>query len=309
MAQQASSTPSIRDWLSLALPAAPFVYPTKERVPSSNRMYTSLVEDLPVLAHLSAERDRLMRNGLAATKPVVLDAFHVLAIEANLQHFFNLSLIYCLPVVILPHIPFTRVTPRNGSIHALKSYTPNYTVFKDYTNALSCFYISNFELVLIEFVINRSNNITSLNNIIARAESEVSSPMQKIPFRGKPAPNKRRFTHSTTGLAVSPSNHYQHKRSSTIAKAIENNTPAVSLPELPSSIPEQPSPQTPKLKSKHPYSSNAYVLSTPASKGGDVILEQWAPALFGFITLAKLVDERGGKNISARQLSLQDYFI
>ncbi|KAI3343730.1 hypothetical protein F4824DRAFT_440885 [Ustulina deusta] len=403
MAQQASSTPSIRDWLSLALPAAHFVYPTKERVPSSNRMYTSLVEsikvqewhearDLPVLAHLGAERDRPMRNGLAATKPVVLDAFHVLAIEANLQHFFNLSLIYCvnlalhciyqLPVVILPHIPFTRVTPRDGSIHALKSYTPDYTVFKghvgqnpalltdhdaslvvgdvklygeaaakdqvDYTDALSwsdlgqllwycvCrktrfgFCVSDFELVLMEFVVNRSDNITSLNNVMARAESEVSSPVQGIPFRGKPAPNKRRFTNSTTGSAVSPSDRHQHKRGGAVAEAVESDAPAASSPELPSSISEQPSPRTPELESKHPYSSDAYVPSTPgeisaqtlqdlASEGGDVIvrllsfrlreLEQWAPALFGFITLAKLVDERGEKNISARQLSLQDYFI
>ncbi|GAW26457.1 hypothetical protein SAMD00023353_3200970 [Rosellinia necatrix] len=60
---------------------------------------------------------------------VLLDAFHVLDVRANLQHFFDISLIYfvnlalnCtrqLPVVILPRIPFTRVTPRDSSIHTL----------------------------------------------------------------------------------------------------------------------------------------------------------------------------------------------
>ncbi|KAI1317051.1 hypothetical protein F5Y16DRAFT_392942 [Xylariaceae sp. FL0255] len=401
--QASSSTPSIRDWLSSAMPNAPFVYPTKERVPSSNRMYTSFVESitvqewheashLPVLAHLGAKRDPPMGDGLAATKPIVLDAFHVLDVEANLQHFFNLSLVYCVnlalhciyqpPVVILPHIPFTRVTPHDGSVLASKSYTPDYTIFKgqveqspalltdhdaslvvgdvklygeaaakdqvDYTDALSwsdlgqllwycvCrktrfgFCVSDVELVLMEFLVDRSDNIVSLNNAVARAESELSSPVLEIPFRGKPAPGKRRFTNSTTGSAVSPSDRHQHKRGAAIVEAVESDGPAASSPELPSSIPEQPSPRTPELGSKHPYSSDAYVPSTPgeisaqtlqdlASEGGHVTVrllsfrlrepEQWAPALFGFIALARLVDESGKKNISARQVSLQDYFI
>lgn len=39
---------------------------------------------------LTSLRDKLqpLGDGLAATKPMVLDAFHVLAIEANLDHFF-----------------------------------------------------------------------------------------------------------------------------------------------------------------------------------------------------------------------------
>ncbi|TGJ83971.1 hypothetical protein E0Z10_g4799 [Xylaria hypoxylon] len=248
MAQQAATAPSIRDWLSSALPNAPFVYPTKSRVTSSNRMYTSLVEsikvqewhearDLLALGPIRAELDRPLRDSLATTKPVVLDAFYVLAIEANLQHFFDLSLVYCVnlalhciwqpPIVILPHIPFTQATPRDGSIPESKSYTPDYTVIKghvgqdptlltdhdaslvvgdvklygkaaaqdqvNHTDALSwsdlgqllwycvCrktrfgFCVSDAELVLMEFVVNHNDDVVGLSNVVARAESKLSS--------------------------------------------------------------------------------------------------------------------------------------
>ncbi|KAI1767726.1 hypothetical protein GGR53DRAFT_526198 [Hypoxylon sp. FL1150] len=183
------------------------------------------------------------------------------------------------------------------------------------------------ELVIMEFVVNRSDNIKSLNDVIARAESELSSPspVQGIPLRGK-----RRFTNSTTGSAVSPSDRHQDKRGGPVAETVEDDAPAASSPELPSSIPGQPSPRTPELGSRHPYSSDAYVPSTPgeisaqtledlASEGGDVTVrllsfsideqELWAPALFGFCSLAQLVDEGGQKDISARQISLQDYLV
>ncbi|KAJ3556264.1 hypothetical protein NPX13_g10173 [Xylaria arbuscula] len=401
MAHQASTTPSIRDWLGSALPNASFVYPTKPRVTSSNRIYTSLVEsikvqewhearDLPVLAHLGAELDRPLRDGLAATKPVVLDAFHVLAIEANLQHFFDLSLVYCvnlalhciyqLPVVILPHIPFIQATPRDGSIPESKSYTPDYTVFKghiaqdptlltdhdaslivgdvklygkaaskdqvNHTDALSwsdlgqllwycvCrktrfgFCVSDAELVLMEFVVNHNDDVVALDNVVARAESELSSPVQEIPLRGKPAGGKRRYTNSTADSIVSPNDRHQHKRTGAAAEPENSDGPPASSPSLPSSFPERTSPRTPEPEPKHPYSSDAYVPSTPgevsaqtledlASAGGNVMvrllsfptdeLEHWAPALFGFISFAQLVDARGNKSISAAPVSIRDY--
>ncbi|XXH01469.1 hypothetical protein Hte_007829 [Hypoxylon texense] len=201
MAQRSSTpVPSIRDWLSSALPEARDVYPAKERIPNNSPMYTSLVEsirvqewreagDLAVLAHLGAERDRPMTNGLAATKPVLLDAFPVLDVEANLQHFFQPFA--RSSVVILPHVPFTRVTPQDGSSHASKSYTPDYTVFKGHVEQ-----------------------------------------------------NPALLTSHAASLAV-----------------------------------------------------------------GDVKLYGEAPALFGFIALAKLVDENREKSICARQVRLQDYII
>ncbi|KAI1145609.1 hypothetical protein F4825DRAFT_238187 [Nemania diffusa] len=408
MTQQASSTaPSIRDWLSSALPNAPFIYPAKPRVTSNNRIYTSLVEsikvqewrearDLPALAHLGAELDRPLRDGLAATKPVVLDAFHVLAIEANLQHFFDLSLVYCVnlalhcicqpPIVVLPHIPFTQATPRDGSILELKNYTPDYTVFKGYigqdptlltdhdaslivgdvklygsaaaqdqvnhTDALSwsdlgqllwycvCrktrfgFCVSDAELILMEFIVNHNNHIVELANVVARAESELSSPIQGIPLRSKPGLSKRRYTSSTISSTISPSDRHQHKRSAADADAEPDAEPiisrasAASSPSLPSSIPERCSPRTPEPK--HPYSSDDYVPSTPGeisaqtledltSAGGDVIVrllsfpinkpEHWAPALFGVISFAQLVDARGTKGISATPVSIRDYSV
>ncbi|KAI1419157.1 hypothetical protein F5Y12DRAFT_295221 [Xylaria sp. FL1777] len=410
MAQQA---PSIRDWLSSALPNAPFVYSTKPRTNSRNRRYTefgSLVEvqewhearDLLTLAHLGGP----LGDGLAVTKPVVLDAFHVLAIEANLQHFFDLSLIYCVnlalhyihqdPIAILPHIPFTRTTALDGSISESKSYTPDYTVIQGpigqdptlLTNNDAClivgdvklygrvaaqaqvnrtdaltrtdlgqllwycvsrktrfgFCVSDVELVLMEFVVNNNKDVEELSNVVARAESELSSPVQAIPLRGKPVLSKRRYASSTTGSTVSPSDRHQHKRSAADvdadvdsdvdadaeadAELVNIHEPAASSPSLPSSIPERSSPRTPELEP--PYSSDPYVPSTPgeitaetledlASVGGSVIVrllsfpidrpEHWAPALFGFISFAQSVDTRGTKGISATPVSIRDYLV
>ncbi|KAI2601702.1 hypothetical protein GGR54DRAFT_96878 [Hypoxylon sp. NC1633] len=219
----------------------------------------------------------------------------------------------------------------------------------DHTNALSqsdlgqmlwycvcrktrfAFCVSDAELVLMEFVVRRSEDMTALSNAVARAGSELSSPMQEFPIRGEPATGNRRNTTSTTGSTVSPSDRHQQKRSAAAAEAVESDA---SSPDLSSSILEQsspPCPRTPDLKSKHPHSSSdGYVPSTPGeisaqtlqnlvSTGGKVVVhlftipirrrEQWAPALFSFIALAKLVDESGGKNISAGQVNLQNYSI
>ncbi|KAI0183470.1 hypothetical protein EV127DRAFT_487073 [Xylaria flabelliformis] len=254
MAQQDS-----RDRLSSTLPNAPFVYPTKPKVTSSTPIYTSLVEskewsearDLPALG---AELDRPLRDGLAATKSVVL--LYVLAIEANLQHFFDLSLVYYInlalhyiwqpPIVILPHIPFTQATPRNGSIPESKSYTPDYTVFKGYigqdpillADYDASLIVSNIKLyskaaaqnqvnhtdVLswsdLEFIVNYSDRIIELSNVVAKAKSELSSPMQGILPKGEPAPSKRRYIGSTTGSTLSPSNRHQNKRNVAAAETV-----------------------------------------------------------------------------------------
>ena len=71
---------------------------------------------LPALKHLGPEPDRPLGNGLAATKPVVLDVFYMLTIKANLKHFFNQSLIYYVNlalysiykplITIIPYILF-----------------------------------------------------------------------------------------------------------------------------------------------------------------------------------------------------------
>ncbi|KAI0535510.1 hypothetical protein GGR58DRAFT_441016 [Xylaria digitata] len=100
---QLTATPSIRHWLHSALPNKPFIYPENQsQTPDSNRMYISFVESIKVqkwhelstlsaLEHLGPEPERPLGNGLAATKPVVLDVFRLLAVEANLEHFLNQS--------------------------------------------------------------------------------------------------------------------------------------------------------------------------------------------------------------------------
>ncbi|KAI3318785.1 hypothetical protein HD806DRAFT_510953 [Xylariaceae sp. AK1471] len=400
------ATPSVRHWLNSALqvPNKPFFYPKNQvRTPDSNRVYTSFVESidvqewhelstLPVLKHLGPKPDRPLGDGFAATKPVVLDVFRLLAVEANLQHFLNQSLIYCVnlalhsiykpPITIVPHIPFTHNTSRDDSLRQSTSYTPDYTVFKghveedptllsdrnaslvvddvklyggpaardhvNHTDALSwsalgqllwycvCrktrfgFCVSDHELVLMEFVVNHNDDVVALDNVVARAESELSSPIQGIPLRGKPAGGKRRYTNSTTDSIVSPSDRHQHKRSGAAAEPENSDAPSTSSPSLPSSIPTRSSPRTPEFEPKQPSSSDAYDPSTPgeinaktledlASAGRDVMvrlysfrfskLEQWAPALFGFISLAQLVDARGNKNISATSIKVRDYLI
>ncbi|KAH8163362.1 hypothetical protein CIB48_g4893 [Xylaria polymorpha] len=210
-----------------------------------------------------------------------------------------------LPVVILPHIPFTQSTPRDSSIPESKSYTPNYTVFKghigqdptlltdhdaslivgdvklygkaaakdqvNHTDALSwsdlgqllwycvCrktrfgFCVSDAELVLMEFVVNHNDHIVELSNAVARAESELSSPVQGILLRGKPILSKRRYISSTTGSTISSSDRHRHKRSAADtdadagagadAEPVNSHAPAASSPSLPSSILERSSPR------------------------------------------------------------------
>ncbi|KAI0154237.1 hypothetical protein GGR57DRAFT_467629 [Xylariaceae sp. FL1272] len=373
--------PSVRRWLNSTLANdKPFIYPEDQvRVTGSHQIYTSLagsvkvqvwheLETLPALGHLGPEPDRPLHDDFAAAKPVLLDAFRVLAVEANLQHFLDHSLMYGVntalrsshkhPVTILPHIPFTHFTSHDF-VKQTKSYTPDYTVFKGnveqdpslladdnaslvvgdvklygaglpkdrIANTLALrpsdlgqvlwycvgrktrfgFCVSDKEIVLMEFIVNRSDDIAALSNVVARAESELSSP---IPLGGK-----RRNTNSTAGSTVSPSDRHQHKRGGAGTDAVDGGAPLASSPLLPSSIPEQSSPRTPEL-----YSSDSYVPSTPgeisaktledlASAGGHVVvrlysfrtdkLKLWAAALFGFVSLAQLVDAKGGKKISA----------
>ncbi|KAI1270054.1 hypothetical protein F5Y18DRAFT_434472 [Xylariaceae sp. FL1019] len=373
---------SVRRWLNSALSNdKPFVYPEDQvRVTGSHELYTSLaasvkvqkwheLENLPALGHLGPEPDRPLHDDFATAKPVILDAFRVLAVEANLQHFLDHSLIYGVnialrsiyrhPVTILPHIPFTHLT-YDGPVNKTKSYTPDYTVFKGHveqdpallTDNDACLVVGDVKLygagvpkdpitntsalrpsdlgqiVLMEFIMNRSDDIAALSDVVARAESELSSP---IPLGGKrrntgstagstvsPSDrhqHKRRNTGSTAGSTVSPSDRHQHKRGGAATDAVERGASLASSPSLPSSIPEQSSPRTPELDS-----SDSYVPSTPgeisaktledlSSAGEHVVvrlysfqinkLTQWAAALYGFISLAQLVDTKGGKKISA----------
>ncbi|KAI3322843.1 hypothetical protein HD806DRAFT_116417 [Xylariaceae sp. AK1471] len=177
----------------------------------------------------------------------------------------------------------------------------------------------------MEFVVNRNDNIVVLGNVVAKAGSELSSPVQGIPYRGKAAASKCRNTNSTTGSTVSTSDRHQHKRSGAVAEALSSDSRLVSSPSLPSNVPEQPSPRTPELDSgdlyvpSTPGEINAQTLEDLASAGGEVVvrllsfaigeLKLWTPALFGFVSLAQLVDARGNKNISAVPISLQDYSI
>ncbi|KAI1360695.1 hypothetical protein F5Y08DRAFT_316748, partial [Xylaria arbuscula] len=168
---QPTATPSIRHWLHSALLNKPFIYPEDQlQTPDSNRMYISFVESikvqkwhelrtLPALKHLGPEPDRPLSDGLATTQPVILDAFHVLAVEANLEHFLNQSLIYCVnlalhsiykpPVTIIPHIPFIHVTTRDNSIRQSTSYTPDYTVFRGYVEKDSSLLTDHFASLIV----------------------------------------------------------------------------------------------------------------------------------------------------------------
>ncbi|KAI1499680.1 hypothetical protein F5X99DRAFT_272376 [Biscogniauxia marginata] len=144
---------SLSCWLRSALPNKPFIYcdRTTRQGPSRDPIYASLVEPikveqwdelstLPDLQHLGPERDRPLDDSLATAKPVILDVFRVLSVEANLEHFLNQSLIYCVnialhniyqpPITILPQVPFTAATLRDNAIRSCENYTPDYTVFK-----------------------------------------------------------------------------------------------------------------------------------------------------------------------------------
>ncbi|KAI0188742.1 hypothetical protein EV127DRAFT_409289 [Xylaria flabelliformis] len=141
------------------------------------------------------------------------------------------------------------------------------------------------------------------------------------PGRAKATTSKRRNTNSTTGSTVSLSDRRQHKHS---GAAPSSDSRLVSSPSLSSSVPEQSSPRTPELDSSGPYvpstpgEISAQTVEDLSSAGGEVVvrlasfsideMELWTPALFGFVSLAQLVDESGNKNISDRPISLQDDF-
>ncbi|RYO76970.1 hypothetical protein DL763_010101 [Monosporascus cannonballus] len=296
----------------------------------------------------------MARTRLAAAKPIVLDAFCVLSVEANLEHFLNQSLIHCVnialhniyqpPITIIPHVPFTAATLRDNTIRLCENYTPDYTVFKgcieadphllddhrasllvgdvkllgpegtkdpvDHTISLSwsalgqllwyCvsrktslgFYISDHELVLMEFVVGREDGITAFGDAVARAELELSSPPLTLPLRTQPPLNKRKYTNlSTTTSTVSPSDRHKQKRNTAPAEPADSGESPISSPTLPSGAPEQPnhrltssspprqaqqseetSPRTPEPQFKRPeYSSSSYMPSSPAEISAETL--------------------------------------
>ncbi|KAI6082434.1 hypothetical protein F4821DRAFT_214971 [Hypoxylon rubiginosum] len=413
---------SLSSWLRSALPDKPFIYyeRTVQREPGRSPIYASLVESIkvekwdelsafPDLQHLGPERDHPLDGGLAAAKPVILNAFNVLSVEANLEHFLNQSLIYCVnialhsicrpPITIIPHVPFTAATLRDNAIRPSENYIPDYTVFKgeieanphllddhcasllvgdvkllgpegikdpvNHTTFLSrsalgqllwyCvsrktrlgFYISEHELVLMEFVVGREDDVVALGDAVARAELELSSPALTLPLRAQPQLNKRKYASSSTTSVISPSDLHKQKRNAP-ADTTGSGGSSTPSPTLPSSVPEQPdppltssspprqvrgsediNPQTPERDFKHPeYSSSSFVPSSPgeisaetikdlASTGGNFTVrlysfpfqkrEHLPLALFSFISLAQRVDAKGDKNISAAPINIRDY--
>ncbi|KAI1359703.1 hypothetical protein F5Y08DRAFT_319010 [Xylaria arbuscula] len=144
-----SGTPLVR-WLKSALPKKPFIYHDRASRQGTSRdpIYASLVESieveqwhelntLPDLWHLALDRDHRLDEPI-----IIFDAFRVLSVEANLEHFLNQSLVYHVnvalhhlykpPITIIPHVPFTAPALREGSIRSRQIYTPDYTVCKGY---------------------------------------------------------------------------------------------------------------------------------------------------------------------------------
>ncbi|KAI1423676.1 hypothetical protein F5Y12DRAFT_517070 [Xylaria sp. FL1777] len=175
------------------------------------------------------------------------------------------------------------------------------------------FCISDVELVLMEFVVKHNDNVVALSDVVARAESELSTPAQGVPS-SELAASERRHSISTTGDAATKINNA--------------DSPPDSSPSLPNSILEEPDPQTLELEPTNFYSRDSNVPSNPGeistqtledliSAGSNVAvrlytfpfreIEQWASALFGFISLAQLVDARGNKDISSTPTSVRDF--
>ncbi|KAI1131136.1 hypothetical protein F5Y10DRAFT_90402 [Nemania abortiva] len=144
-----TTTLSLDQWLKSAIPSEEFIYPDSPRVVSRNQIYRSLVESIqveewpeliPFLNQLGPELNSPFSNDIA--KPVVLDVFHVLSVEASLEYFLNQTLIYCVnlalhsthepPITIIPHVP--TLANSSDSTRA-KTYTPDYTVFQGYIEA------------------------------------------------------------------------------------------------------------------------------------------------------------------------------
>ncbi|KAI1194652.1 hypothetical protein F5X97DRAFT_272989 [Nemania serpens] len=150
-----SGTPLLH-WRKSAVPRKPFIYHDRASRQGTSRdpIYASLVESieveqwhelntLPDLWHLGFDRDHALDESFALAEPIIIfDAFRVLSVEANLEHFLNQSLVYCVnvalhhlykpPITIIPHVPFTAPSLREGSIRSRESYTPDYTVCKGY---------------------------------------------------------------------------------------------------------------------------------------------------------------------------------
>ncbi|KAI2617844.1 hypothetical protein GGR54DRAFT_640928 [Hypoxylon sp. NC1633] len=356
------------------------------------------------LQHLGPEWDHPLDGGLAAAKPFILNAFHVLSVEASLEHFLNQTLVYCvnvalhsiyrLPITIIPHVPFTAVTLRDNHIRLHENYTPDYTVVKGEIEANPCllgdhcasllvgdvkllgedmikdpvnhttslswsalgqllwycvsrktrlgFFISDHELVLMEFVVGREDDVVALGDAVARVEFELSSSPSTLPFRAQPQLKKRKYASSPTTSIISDNDLHKQKRNAP-ADTTSSGESSPSSPTLPSSVPEQAgplltssppirqvwgsegiNPQTPERESQHLESSSpSFVPSSPgeisaetikdlASTGGKFTVrlhpfsfknrEHWAPALFSFISLAQRVDAKGDKKLTCQPL-------
>ncbi|KAI1330258.1 hypothetical protein F5Y16DRAFT_396551 [Xylariaceae sp. FL0255] len=147
--------PVLLDWIKTTLPEKPFIYHDRASRQGAARdpIYAPLVESikvedwhdldaLPNLWHLGLDRGRALET-LALGDPVVIfNAFRVLSVEANLEHFLNQSLVYCVnvvlhqlyrpPITIVPHVPFTAPSLREGTVRSEQCYTPDYTVYQGY---------------------------------------------------------------------------------------------------------------------------------------------------------------------------------
>ncbi|RYP29507.1 hypothetical protein DL767_006697 [Monosporascus sp. MG133] len=266
---------------------------------------------LPNLQHLGPERDRPLDDSLAAAKPIVLDAFrppitiipHVPFTAATLRdNAIRLCENYtpdytvfkgCIeadPYLLDDH----RASLLVGDIKLLGPEGAKDPV--DHTTSLSwsalgqllwyCvsrktslgFYMSDHELVLMEFVVGREDGITALGDA--------------------PPLNKRKYTNSsTTTSTVSPSDRHKQKRNTAPAEPADSGESPISSPTLPSGAPEQPnhrltsssptrqgqqsketSPRTPEPQFKHPeYSSSSYMPSSPGEISAET-LKNLAPA-------------------------------
>ncbi|KAI1349201.1 hypothetical protein F5Y01DRAFT_306286 [Xylaria sp. FL0043] len=206
------------------------------------------------------------------------------------------------------------------------------------------FCVSDLELILIEFSVPDDKDAEELSNVVAKAELELSSPIktQEAPSKDEPGEFKRGYSPNTPNL--SPGDQHRHKHfagnddgsvaSSPLRFVSRNGIPEHLKPQSSESGPRTPE-NKPALASSdghEPSSSNSYVPSTPGEvslrtlqelkdAGGRVKvrlfsfpvekIEQWAPALFGFISLSHLVDSKGDKHkrISSASTNVHDYSV
>lgn len=104
------------------------------------------------------------------------------------------------------------------------------------------FYISDLELVLMEFVMatDRENSASVLRDTVARAELELSSPAQASSFENIPLRYKRKHGGPPSNSTTSPTDRHREKRATPFATAeSESGDESSSLSPPPSSTEEQ----------------------------------------------------------------------